>query len=682
MPHFLGDILVVNKEELVPLFYKKLQSLQQQLYRYKDKDYGPKRAMLGGNGRELLVQFDTLPKKIQKQLHDPRKLDHILENYYKTDDAITRYYTDYQFEDGEYLSMDAQDKHITNATVLQAVVKLEVARRTERLNKSNPRTRGINKTLWADAMSFIKLKEDKDDAFKCTLPKTYARFMGDAFKPFKKEGPKSIIKKYKSNDNARKVRKSKEEKIFNDLFSAQEFKPNATDIARQYEAFLTGYTEIVNQNTGEVYDPKGYRSVDPRTIATYLTKWENEIGTHAKRSGDRQKLMGAFSPHHSFELPTFAGSLLSIDDRQPPFEYLKGKRLWFYIGIDVGSGAFTAVVWGKSKEGIILDFYRQLVRNYHEWKLPLPDALEAESSLNSSYKNTFLREGSMFQNVRIEANNARGKIIERRFGTLRNNVEKKRIGWIARPFAKREANQSSAAPKKIIPYDELAQQCIDDLSDWNNSPHHSNDKITKFDYFINNQHPELKPTNYKAIIPHLGFKTPTSCNVGNIRLQSKEFILGDNGIIFTGEDLIRLMKKVEGQNVDIYWLDDNNGEVFKAMVFMGNQYICEAIAKPKPNRAPIERTPEDNENFKRFASYKNTIDAYQRIRKNELEPVAVINEKPKTLNNNFVMPQMAPRITPRAKPAEAFVEVLEDDDHLPEYEPQENTGGGWRSNFN
>ena len=97
------------------------------------------------------------------------------------------------------------------------------------------------------------------------------------------------------------------------------------------------------------------------------------------------------------EMPKLAGSIISIDDRQPPFWYDKGKRMWFYIGIDIASRAVTTFVYGKSKTGIILDFYRQMVRNYHELGLNLPAELEAESALNSSFKNTFLQEGKNVQ---------------------------------------------------------------------------------------------------------------------------------------------------------------------------------------------------------------------------------------------------------------------------------------------
>ncbi len=683
MPHFLGDILVATKEELVPLWYSSGKTLSSKLSQFKDKPYGPKRALGGGNGRKLLVMFDTLPSDIQTALGDPRTPDHILENYYKVDPEAVRFYTEtFKFEDGESLSLDAQDKHITNASILQAVIKLGIARRTERLNKGGS-IRGINKTLWQDAMSFIELKElQNPDSFFCTLPRSYRSFVDDALKPFKTEGYKGIVKKYKSNKNALKVRKSKEEKLLNDLFATQKHKPTSTEIARQYEAFLNGYLEIVSNKTGEVYNPKDYNQIGTSTIANYLSRWENKIGNEAARSGDRQNLINKFTPHHSFERPEFAGSLYSIDDRQPPFEYEKGKRMWFYNGIDLASEAFTCFVWGKTKEGIILDFYRQLVRNYHEWGFNLPDGLECESSLNSSYVNTFLRPGAMFQDVRIEANNARGKKIERYFGKLRYEIEKEREGWLARPFAKSESNQIGSTPKTIIPYDRLTEESLQDLQDWNNMPHSIYPEMTRWEYFKANQNPNLKPTNYKAIIPHLGYKTETSCNAGIIKLQRGEYLLGDEGTIASGEELLRLMRKTESRNIDIYWLDDNNKEVFKALVFIGDQYICEAIQKPKPNRSSIERTPEQKEQMQLMDAYVRTIGAFQKLRKNELEPVSIINRAPRTLNNKFQIPGLRNQKTPIPEEVEVFEDGLEEAEDSHVYQPKEYQGGSWRSNFN
>jgi hypothetical protein len=351
-------------------------------------------------------------------------------------------------------------------------------------------------------------------------------------------------------------------------------------VSELYRNFLNGTVEVINNETGELYNPEECPEVSDSTIYYYLARWENKIATHAIRSGDRQKYMAKFKPYHSLEQPKHAGSIISIDDRQPVFEYEKGKRMWFYNGIDLGSEAFVCWVYGKSKEGIILDFYRQMLRNYADWGLNLPAELEGEMNLNASFKDTFLQEGNMFQYVRIEANNARGKRIEQYYRPLRYKYEKQREGWLARPFALDESNQAGAGQAKIIPYEQIIDGCLRDIETWNNTEHSKIKGKSRWEVFLETQNPNLRPTNYRGIIPYLGFRTDTSVNAGIIRFRGSEFLLGDNGIIATSNRLINLMTLAEGRDIQIRWLDKNDGSILKAYIFIGEELICEAVPKP------------------------------------------------------------------------------------------------------
>ncbi|MBY0244976.1 MAG: hypothetical protein K2Q03_05955, partial [Sphingobacteriaceae bacterium] len=326
----------------------------------------------------------------------------------------------------------------------------------------------------------------------------------------------------------------------------------------------------------------------------------------------------------------FSGSILSIDDRNPPFKTLKGDRVWFYLGVDVGSRAITCWVYGDKKEGIILEFYRQMVRNYAEWNLCLPAELECEMSLNSSFTNTFLKPGVMFDDIKMEANNARGKYIERVNGELRYRMEKGREGWLARPKALSEPNQAGADIEKVprLPFDRIVNECLQDIEDWNNEKHPT-DTLSKWDYFIQNQHPDLKPTNYKAFMRHIGYKTDTSCNVGNIRFNNDYYLIADNGKVAKGETLIRHMMAIEGKDISVYWLDDNDGKVLKALAYYQGEYVCEIVAKPKPNRAKIERGDKDYEYEAQLAAYTNTVDSFARNEYHELDMVTIIDNRPK-----------------------------------------------------
>lgn len=668
----IHEVICDSTEEL----WNNWESLKKQITRDAHKPYGIKKIATGGNGRKVLIDYDTLPKEVQKHIEDPRQVSHILERYYTRNKEAVDFYTKHKTSDGQNLLPEAQQRYIANASVMEALIQLKQAREIERASKGGS-SRGVLASLASDAESF-KAVMLKKYGYAHNLP-TSKRFK-TVFRDYRKNSFITLVKdvKGKAKTNARKVTDETIE-LLNNLFSGQVNKPNPTEIHVQYDAFLKGLLQVVNDNTGEIYEPTQFKALSESSIRNYLTAWESTIATHAKRNGDRQKYMTKFTPHHSFEQPTFAGSILSIDDRQPPFEYEKGRRPWFYNGIDLASECYTACVYGKTKEGIILDFYRQLVRNYHEWGFNIPHELECESSLNSSFLNTFLEDGNMFQKVNVYANKARSKRIEAFYKQLRYQVEKLREGWLARPFVKSEPNQISNAPKLIVPYNQLIEESIKDINTWNNMEHSKIKGKTRWEVFCENQNPDLKPTNYKAFLQHLGHKTDTSCNVGIVRMNSRLWLLGEDNQIQTGENLIHLMKRVEGQEIQVFWLDDNQGKVFKALAYKDGRYICELIAKPTPNKASIERTEQDEKDFTLMQRYEATVNGFMRTEKNKLDTVTVIDFRKKTLNNSFVMPgTKTEAFTPSNQPAE----IIEDTEENYDYTPNEKvTSNGWNSAF-
>ncbi|MEM8506197.1 MAG: hypothetical protein AAF717_00145 [Bacteroidota bacterium] len=630
-----NDKVGLTKEELIPEFYASWENLRKQIQRDTQKGYGLKKLNVGGNGRKVLIDFDSIPAEFQQQLEDPRKAAHILERYYRRDLNAAKFYAEYIDGCGNHLLIHAQQRYTINASLMNALKELEEHRIQERKSKGGS-IRGVLNTLAQDAESFKEVMQRKY-GYQHNIP-TSKRFK-NAYRDYKKVGYVTLIKDAKgvSRNNARKVTDDTID-LLNNMFAGQRHKPNPTEIYVQYNAFIKGSLEVINDTTGEIYDPAKFNALSERSIRHYLNKWENRIGTHAKRNGDRQKLITLYSPYHSWTPPTLAGSIISVDDRQPPFEYDKGKRMWFYNGIDLASEAYTVFVYGKTKEGIILEFYRQMVRNYHEWGFELPAELEGELSLNASYLKTFLEEGCMFQHVNIYPNSARSKRIEAYFKPLRYNIEKEREGWLARPFAKSESNQISNVQKMTVPYDRLVRESLRDLATWNNMEHSKHKGITRWEYFCENQNPNLPTTNYSAILPHLGYKTETSCNTGIVRMNKRLWLLAENGRIQTGERLIHFLKQVEGQQLEVYWLDGNNGKIVKALAFQNGRHICDLLPKPTPNKAKIERTAEDEAQMHLMAQYKRTVDAYMQSRHKELDAVTVFDYRQKTLNNKFIIP--------------------------------------------
>jgi hypothetical protein len=641
MPFEWNNTWVVTVEDLVPIHYNTLASLKKSVSRYRNKEYGIKQVQIGGNGRKALYDFYSLDVEIQNAMGgDPKKVTNPLELFYKTDRKAVDFFTSFRFGDETALSLEYQDEYITNASVLRAAVELKMARENDRKSKGGS-CKGVMTSICNDVVLFNKILKTKHQV-QHTLPGSEKRFK-EVFREFENGfNYSSLIKGTHQNQN-RRVVKDELLQLLNDLFATQAHKPTRTEVSKQYEAFISGYIELVNHETGELYDPKQFKALSDSTILNYLARWQDKISTYKKRSGDRQIYMGEFKTYHSLDKPTFAGSIISIDDRQPPFKYDDNNRVWFYMGIDLASECWIAAVHGKSKEGIITDFYRKLVRNFHKWGFNMPAELECELSLNSSFINTFLQEGRMFQYVRMEANKARAKRIERYFRDLRYGDEKEREGWIARHHAGTESNQAGPGKVPVIPYKTIVENSLLDIERWNNQPHSVYTDKSRWEVFCEMQNPDLKPTNWNAILPHIGYMTETSCQLnGIIHLNNDEYLLGMDGEILLGERLITMMKRVAGEKVDVYWLDDEDGKIIKAQVFLHNRdtMICEAIVKPRYNRARIEQTEKDREAMQIISAYAATIEAYGQRKAANINRIMVIDNRPEP-ERKFKMDELA-----------------------------------------
>lgn len=615
--------LAVMVNELVPSFFSSEQVLANRVYKDKSKPYGLRKLEGGGHGRKLLIDFDSLDLDIRNALGDPRKVTNWMDKYFSMDADATAFYTAYRFDNGNGL----EDKHVkeytVNASTLKAAKLLRQARERERLTKGGS-LRGVPTTIWQDAMSFKRLQKMKY-GFEHTLPANERRFL-DALRKFEEQGFVSLISKKHNNKNAVKVTADVLE-LLNNMFAGRIIKPSATEVFREYTRFLVGQIEVISDDTGEVICPDSYPELSDTTVMGYLAKWESRIGTHAKRSGDRQRYMNQYKITHRFKNAEMSGSILSVDDRNPPFILPDGKRVWFYIGIDLASEAWTTFVHGKTKEGIILDFYQNLVRDYASYGVGLPLELECESSLNSGLKESILRDEVLFKKVRIEKNNSTGKKIEQYFGRIRYGLEKKIEGWQGRPFALREANQAKTEKPMQKQYGTIVKDTIEAMREWNSQPHPVYTNKTRWEVFIGNQNPKIKPIDWNQVLPAIGHETKTSCRVGYVNLNGLEWCLGDAGKLATGEKLIQIMRNVEGKKLTVRWLDDADGKVIKAYAYMNERYVCELIEVPMYSKAHFERTEEDFEKQSLFSAYSNTVYQFGKKQKNAIENVTIIERK-------------------------------------------------------
>ncbi len=606
-----------------------------------DKKGFPIRLRVGkGPGNEALLYFDRLPIEWRDALimkfgrpEDTTK-NNQLEKYFSISLEDKSKLNATRFDDGTYPTDVQVQQWAINAAVIRAILALKAQLETNRRKSGN----GIGKV--ADLGSVWDIIRTELKAFNTILKNKYGithnmaeseRHLKKRLKDYERKGIDSVIDG-RARNKAAQIVTPQMLQLWKNIYAGQKgFKPNYVDVYQTYCKFLEGKVSIVENETGELYDWKApyFRIVSVRTVRNYQDDWKNAVATKVIRQGDRQKMLNNYKPYHKLKSPDFAGTMISIDDRQPPFEYETGKRMWFYLGLDVGADAFTTCVFGESKEGIIMEFYRQMVRNYHFWNLNLPRELEGEMALKASYLNTFLQEGVMFERVRIEANNARGKIIETRFNYIRNTLEKKLEGWKPRPFAIREDRQAGNDKQPFLTKEVIIQQSFEVLEEFNNMPHPNQELhpgMTRWDVFLEKQDPEGKPINWNSILKHIGYKQNTSMRVGRITLQGMHRVVGRDGQVALGNDLIDIMKQIEGKDVQVYWLDkEYGGEVMKALVYdMQGRVICELLDDLGYNRSSLERTDVDNERREITSAYKASVMSFLKSKGRDIKKVSII----------------------------------------------------------
>jgi hypothetical protein len=628
MPYEFKDKIAVRCSELIGIHFTNYESLKKTIQRHKDKPYGIKKLQSGGNGRELLIDFDTLDIEIRNALGDPRKVTNWMDKFYTWDDAAASHYGAYRFENGGALSETHVQEYTINAGTIKACIALRAARERERLSKGGS-LRGVPNTIWKDAMHFKGIQRMKYQ-YEHALPSNERRFL-EAIRRFEVEGFDALISRKHNNKNAVKVTADVLE-LLNSLFAGTHLKPTATDVWRNYTSFLVGKLEVIHNETGEVINPESYPNLSDATVMAYLAKWDSKIGTWNVRGGNRQVYMNKFKTPHKMKAPKYSGSLLSVDDRQPPFVMPDGNRVWFYNAIDLSSEVWTAWVHGKSKEGIIVEFYRQIVRNYAKWGLSLPLELECEMSLNAGLRNTILADGALFRRVRIEANNAVGKKIEHFYRRIRYGKEKDLDGWVARPFARAEANQARSEKKTPLSYGQIAKQTIEVMEEWNNEPHSTIEGKTRWEVFLESQNPNGLPICWEILLPVIGYETKTSCKTGLVHLNNSTFcIAGTNGEIAKGDELINYMRMIEGKQILVRWLDNNDGGVLKAFAYKDGRVICELVEQPVYNRSTFERQAEggDVERTK-MSAYANTITAFGNQQRKNIAGITIIKRQPES----------------------------------------------------
>lgn len=166
-----------------------------------------KKIQTGGNGREALVAWSSLPVKIQQRIiekigYDPvsEQKSKTFEDYIVYDKDAEEYFRNFEKSDGEKLSEDQIEKYIFKANVLGAIHRLVQEREKKRMAFGKKRSE-----LFKNIAKVIGPLLKKNGMPSRLIPSNYRRLM-ELYDKFKPNNYEVLLHKGLNNDNSRKIK--------------------------------------------------------------------------------------------------------------------------------------------------------------------------------------------------------------------------------------------------------------------------------------------------------------------------------------------------------------------------------------------------------------------------------------------------------------------------------------------
>ena len=587
----------------------------------------------GGLGNYVLVEVATLPVRFRERIQEKygeMKVDILRDwfaQHYVMDAKARAFYTRFRFDNGEALPPEHINEYTVNASVLQAVIAL--LNDTKILRKAM-QGGGVNWSEMAGAISYYQAE------FGHTLPLSTNRFKARV-NEFRESGYECLISKKFQNQNKRKVTYTIERLVLS--LAAQKERPYATVVMEMYNQFLCGENEVFDLETGEVYNPEEF--VDKKgnpivlsegTIANILNDHKNKA-LLSKVHDSSWDFNNRYRPYHLRKVATFAGSKISLDDRDLPRPMHNGQRVKAYYAYDVASGAVVGYAYSRLKtKELFIDCMRNMFQTLDRNGLYMPAELEVEHHLVSNFADGLMNAGTVFPLIRwCNPGNSREKRAEHFNRTKKYSVEKRLQTNIGRWYAKLEANRpkeekvydelNNTYKVRTYSYEELVADDIRAIQEYN-SQLHPNDKkypgMTRWDVFCQTQNPDLAAWDRHVLYRYIGECTETSIRQNMYcTVQYQQYRLPSPDVI---EKLAPRNNKVLA-----YYLPDIDGNISEVYIYQNDKFIATCALLERYNEATAEQTDADREAYIEQSKYVAQFDSM--MRQGKIQKVAVVSKK-------------------------------------------------------
>lgn len=620
----------------------------------------------GGNGRKALISYDSIVKSERKcalelaygkpnEYHNNKTLrDHII-----TDDEAARFFAAFELEDNRRLPDATIKQYITNASILNALIKMHDDSNRVRKTAGGGNVKNFYK-IATEALEAIKVE------YNHALPSN-ARHLQRLMLNYREIGYPALISGRFCNENRRKVT-ADVERIVMSLY-AMPNKPFAFNVWEMYKQFIEGKIDVVDKTTGEVFDRKKFVDkkgnpidISEATVWNILNNPKNRSVVDKMRSGTFQ-YNNEHRPHHHRHSPFCSFSKISMDDRDLPRKLLDGKKVKAYYAYDVASGCIIGYAHSRTKdEALFIDCLRDTFRMIERNGFGMPAEVEVENHLVNKFFDDL---ALMFPYLRIcNPGNSQEKRAEHFNKAKKYQVEKQMYREAGRWWARCEAYRidvdkvNDEFKVKGYTYEQLVADDIESIRRYNNALHRRQKYypgMTRWDVLKSEMNPNLKPFSKALVYKTIGEHTETTVRRNQyVTVQYTKYALPDPAIIN------RLLPN--NYTVDAYYLPDESGVISEVFVYQKGQYICKCDKIIEYNESKAEQTDADRNAMTDQAKYVAKFDKMTKAGKEELARAAIIPVEETTI----IIESADPVIITNDIPREESI-----DDMLENYDPLE-----------
>lgn len=603
-------------------------------------DRGHFNVLRPGKGKDnyALIEFESITKQEVKSkiiaLENPNKPlseFNILSQYIKPDNKAISFFAEYEKPSGEHYKFEEQVVFTTNAIILNACYQFY------KLNAFRRKKTKLMQELSEAVNRLAELEQNGTPKYKFNLPTNYRRFQ-ETFEKYMDKGYPSLIHGNEGNANSKKVNEMIERLILS-IYSMKN-KPFATTVQQIYLQFLGGGVDIVDSETGELFNPEDFYKKGKPIIISDGTVWrilndpENRKIVDKYRSGSLEH-NNIHRPHHHRNAPKWSLSKVSLDDRDLPRKMSDGKRVKAYYAYDVASGCVIGASYSKDKDTkLFIDCIKDMMYFLKENDLGVPMEMEVEHHLVNQFREDLMKAGTVFPFVRwCNAGNSQEKHAEHFNKAKKYGYEKTYQDGIGRWYAKSEAHrtivekvfdsENNNYKEKKYEYNQLVADDKEIIMKYNYDLHPNQKQykgMTRMDVLKSKLNPELAKFNEVVWARYIGEKvTVTIKRSQYVRVQYADYQLPSH----------RVMKLLAPNNytVDAYYLKNNQGEIGSVYLYQNDQYICEATKIIKYNTAIAEHTEADREAYLNQSKYVSEFDADMKQGKKKISKLVLIENK-------------------------------------------------------